>query len=309
MTTTSTACSTPRSLAFPPALRPGDTVAVVAPSGPFEHAPAWRALGWLSERYRVRFSRGLFASDGYLAGPDPRRRDELAAALIDPEVRAVIAARGGYGASRVAHGLDWSAFANSPRWILGFSDITVLHAEATRVGVASIHGPNLTTYGRSDAKSRAAILHALEHPADARTFRGLSVVHKGAATGPLVGGNLTLLHACAAAGRLAIPEGAVLLLEDVSERPYRIDRMLASLSAGGYLARVSAVVLGDFTQCEPGPEGTTFESVLRFHLGALGIPVVAGVPVGHGPLNEPVVLGAEARVVAQGTEGELHLAG
>lgn len=292
------------SVIFPPALRPGDVIALVAPSSPFDHTLAWVALGWLARRYRLRFTRGLFARRGYLAGPDERRRAELEAAVFAPDVRAVLAARGGYGAPRFAHTLDWARFARDPRWIIGFSDITTLHVEAARAGVASLHGPNLTSYGRADRRAREALIRALEAPLAPRAYRGLGVIRGGSAEGPLFGGNLTMLHAAAAAGRLAVPAGAVLLLEDVTERPYRVDRVLATLAAGGHLARASAVVLGDFTECSPGPDGVRVEAVLEEHLGALGVPVLRGLPVGHGAVNDPVTLGAPARV-----EGDALLIG
>lgn len=300
-----------RGLAAPPAVRPGDTIAVVAPSSSFEHVLAWVGLGWLAQRYRVRFTRGLFARAGYLAGADERRRDELAEALAAPDVRAVVAARGGYGASRFVHALDWAAFARNPRWIVGFSDVTALHAEAARAGVASLHAPHVTSLGRGDAHAREAFVRALERPLAERAYRGLRALHPGAAEGPLAGGNLTMLHACAAAGRLALPAGCVLLLEDVTERPYRIDRSLSTLEVGGHLARASAVVLGDFTQCDPGPDGVTVAEVLRERLGRLGVPVVAGLPVGHGRRNDPVVLGGWARVEssADGDKAALVLGG
>jgi muramoyltetrapeptide carboxypeptidase len=287
-----------RRMILPPPLEPGDTVAVVAPASPFEPVLAWVGMGWLAQRYRVRFDRGLFHRAGYLAGDDARRRGELARALEDPSVKAIIAARGGYGALRFVHTLDWSLLAERPRWIVGFSDITALHVEASRVGVASIHGPHVTSLGRGDARARAAFLHALERPLSPRVYRDLPALSGGAASGPLYGGNLTLLHACAAAGRLLVPEGAVLLLEDVTERPYRIDRMLASLAVGGHLARASAVLLGEFTQCDPGPDRVPVERALADHLADLGVPVVAGLPVGHGLRNDPVVLGLPARVEA-----------
>jgi muramoyltetrapeptide carboxypeptidase len=211
-------------------------------------------------------------------------------------VRAILAARGGYGAPRFAHGLDWARFARDPRWIIGFSDITTLHVEAARAGVASLHGPNLTSYGRADRRARDALLRALEEPRAPRAYRGLEVIRGGSAEGPLFGGNLTMLHAAAAAGRLAVPAGAVLLLEDVTERPYRIDRALATLAVGGHLARASAVVLGDFTECNPGPDGVRVEAVLEEQLAALGVPVLRGLPVGHGAVNEPVTLGGRARI-------------
>ncbi len=298
-----------RSLVLPPPLRPGDTVAVIAPSSPFEHELAWVGLGWLARRYHVRFDRGLFAREGFLAGSDARRRDELVDALLRPGVRAIFAARGGYGANRFAHGLDWGALARDPRWIVGFSDVTALHVEAARAGVASLHGAHVTSLGRGDARARAALVRALEDPTGARRFSGLEALRPGAAEGPLFGGNLTLLHACAAAGRLRVPEGCVLLLEDVTERPYRIDRALATLEVGGHLAPVAAVALGEFTQCDPGPDGVTARDVLRERLLRLGVPVVAGLPIGHGRRNEPAILGARAVVEAGPREAAVTLAG
>jgi muramoyltetrapeptide carboxypeptidase len=111
-----------------------------------------------------------------------------------------------------------------------------------------------------------------------------------------VGGNLALLHAMAAAGRLAVPDGAVVALEDVTEAPYRVDRMLTSLRLGGHLERASAIVLGGFDRCVPGPDGRTVDEVLHERTRDLGIPVVAGAPFGHGAVNEAFVLGSPVRV-------------
>lgn len=287
---------------IPPPLRPGDVVAVFAGSSPFDHALAWRGLGWLASRYRLRFDRSLFDRRGYLAGSDERRLRELSSHLADPAVRALIAVRGGYGLSRFVHRLDWSLLRDHPRWIVGFSDVTALHAEAARLGVASVHGPMVAALGRADARTRERLISALETPLASFRLAGLRTILPGTAEGPLAGGNLTMLHACAAAGRLALPEGCILLLEDVTERPYRLDRMLTTLLVGGHLARVSGVLLGDFTDCGPGPDGVTAEEVLRDRLETLGVPVLAGAPVGHGARNLPVVLGR--RLLLDGARGE-----
>ncbi|MBI4957359.1 MAG: LD-carboxypeptidase [Myxococcales bacterium] len=290
---------------LPPAVRPGDVVRVVAPSGPAEPLLVWRALGWLSERYRVRFERGIVERSGYLAGADRRRSSELEAALREPDVRALLVMRGGYGASRFVHALDWSALADGPRWVVGFSDATALHVEASRVGVASLHGPNVAALGRADADARARFVGALEAPAGPRCWQGLVTWVSGRAEGPLFGGNLTLLHACAAAGRLRVPAGAVLLLEDVTEKPYRIDRMLTTLAAGGHLAGVCAVVLGDFTECAAGVDGVAVEAVLRERLESLGVPLAVAAPFGHGRRNEAFALGMPARLEAEARRARL----
>jgi muramoyltetrapeptide carboxypeptidase len=215
--------------------------------------------------------------------------------MLDDDVKAIVAARGGYGALRLIDELPWSRFADKPKWIVGFSDITALHAIAWRIGVASVHGPNVTGLAR-DPAARSSWLAALERPTSSRAWTRLSVRETGAAHGLLVGGNLSLLHAMAAAGRLTIPDGAVLALEDVSEAPYRLDRMLTSLRLGGHLGRVSGIVLGGFDACDPRPDGRTAEEVLDAFARLLGVPVLAGAPFGHGPRNEAFVLGADVRI-------------
>jgi muramoyltetrapeptide carboxypeptidase len=281
----------------PEPLVPGDLVAVVAPSSPFPRAELWQGLAWLRTRYRLRLGAGLFAREGFLAGSDARRAAEVARAMSDPAVKAIAVARGGYGAMRILDELPWEELSRRPKWLVGFSDVTALHVMAWRAGVTSVHGPNITGLGRAaSASTRAAWIGALERPAAPRAWRGLRVLRAGQATGPIVGGNLALVHAMAAAGRLAVPEGAILALEDVTEAPYRVDRMLTSLQLGGQLARASAIVFGGFDRCPPGPDGRTVDEVLEERTRALGVPVLAGAPFGHGAENEAFVVGGPARV-------------
>jgi muramoyltetrapeptide carboxypeptidase len=284
-------------LVYPPPLSPGDLVAVVAPSSPFPRDELLRGMAWLRCRYRIRIVPGAFSREFYLAGSDERRAKELATAMADREVRAIVGARGGYGAMRLLERVAWEGFAQNPKWIVGFSDLTVLHAMAWGSGVASVHASNVTGLGRDcTAGERAAWLSCLERPRDGRVWSDLRIVRQGKASGPMVGGNLSLVHAMAAAGRLRIPDGAVLALEDVTEAPYRVDRMLTSLRLGGHLARASAIVLGGFDRCAPASDGRTVEEVLEDRLGDLGIPVVGGAPFGHGARNEAFVLGKDAQL-------------
>jgi muramoyltetrapeptide carboxypeptidase len=286
--------------AVPPPLATGDLVAVVAPSGVLVCDELWGGLAWLRARYRIRIGTGIFARSGYLAGTDDRRRDELASAMLDHDVRAIVAARGGYGAMRVIDSLPWKEFAQSPKWIVGHSDVTALHAMAWSTSVASIHAPNVTGLGLGTcASTRGAWLAALERPTSERAWCNLRVVHPGDTgdvTGPIVGGNLALVQAMAAAGRLSIPSGGVLALEDVTEAPYRVDRMLTSLVLGGHLARAGAIVFGSFERCPAGVDGRTVDDVLDSCTRPLGIPILAGAPFGHGQRNEAFMLGALVRV-------------
>jgi muramoyltetrapeptide carboxypeptidase len=145
------------------------------------------------------------------------------------------------------------------------------------------------------------MIQALENPFSPRRFDGLETWVAGEAEGTLFGGNLAILHACAAAGRLHVPDGSIIFIEDVTERPYRLDRMLAGLLVGGHFRRARGFIVGELTDCPPGPDGATASGVLRDLLAPLGLPVVAGFPAGHGRRNEPLVLGARARIRAGAT--------
>lgn len=285
-------------LVIPPALRPGSTVRVIAPASPFDRTLALCGIGFLGQRYRVQFDWRMFERDGFLAGSDARRREELAHAIAAPEVAAVLAARGGYGVTRIAGDIDFAALQRSPKWLIGFSDITALHVEAQAVGVASLHAHHAAGLGRGDARARERWLAALEKPLQPRTLRGRSLV-RGRVRGPLVGGNLTVLFTCAVTGRLKLPLGAILALEDVTEASYRIDRMLTALWVGGHLRGLAGVALGGFTDCPPGPHGVSVEQVLARELVRWNVPTVTALPFGHDLPNEPLLLGAEAELDAE----------
>jgi muramoyltetrapeptide carboxypeptidase len=288
----------------PAPLCAGARVAVIAPAGPCNRALVFRGLGWLAGRYKVEFDPGLFERTGYLAGSDERRLAELERCLADPGLGAVLVARGGYGLTRIAERADFAALRRHPKWLVGFSDATVLHVEALREGVASLHAANVGGLGQGDALARERFRRALEAPTARRELGGLACWTPGRARGPLVGGNLTLLAACASGGRLRVPPGALLALEDVTESAYRVDRLLTSLFSAGFFDAVAGVVVGDFTDC-PASSGTGVEHVLREKLAGLRVPVAAGLRFGHGAHNEPLPFGLPATL--DGAGGTLTL--
>ena len=275
-----------------PAMR-GDEIAVVAPATGIDRRRFEPGLAWLRERYDVRMLPSIFEEYGYLAGNDERRRDEFALAMLDPDVKAIFAARAGYGSMRIVDQLPWDEFAESPKWIVGFSDITVLHAETTARRIASIHGPVVTTLPSMSESARSDFQSLLEGSGKRVWFPRLQVLSPGSAEGVLVGGNLSLLVVTAAAGHLELPEGCILALEDTTEHPYRIDRMLTALRLGGHLDRAAGFVLGDWINCQPDGDGVTVMEALENCLGDLNVPVYAGATFGHGNINTPFVLGAD----------------
>src|SRR5450432_3232528 len=290
---------------IPAPLQRGSRVRVIAPSSPFDRTLVLRGMGWLGERYRVEFDWSMFECAGFLAGSDARRLDELNRALSDPSLGAIVAARGGYGLTRIAHLAEYAQLVRHPKWIVGFSYITALHVEAATVGVASLHGPNVAGLGRSDDWTRQRFVSALERPEAPARFQNLEALRRGRAAGVLAGGNLSLLFTCQATGRLHLPPRAILVIEDVTEASYRIDRMLSALLASGALDGVAGVVVGDFTDCPDGPHRVPLRQVLDERLGQLGVPVLAELRFGHARYNDFIQLGAFAELDA--TAGRLTL--
>ena len=287
--------STPRYRAFP-ALRPGDPVVAIAPASPFDHASFEAGLQVIRRRYQVHYDPGVLMRDRYLAGSDERRLAELTRALLDTEARAVFCARGGYGMMRLLPALEGIAPAAKP--VIGFSDITALHLLLQRHRMVSVHGPVLTQLARLDASAHARLFGLLESEAPAADLTGTETYVAGAAEGPLLGGNLSVLTRLLGTPFLAPLEGAILLLEDIGERPYRLDRMWTHLALAGVFRQVRGIVLGEFTGCEEKDADYSSADVLRELAAGTGLPCAAGFPIGHGVQNQPVPLGTRVRLDA-----------
>jgi muramoyltetrapeptide carboxypeptidase len=274
----------------------------VAPASPFDANALRRGVERLRERYEVSVDASIFERTGYFAGDDDRRSGELLTALRDPNVAAIVAARGGYGTTRLLDRIDVDEVRRAGKLFVGFSDTTALHAAWARAGLRSLHAPMVAALGRADAPLLERWIATVEGRL-APPVEGLARWATGTAEGPLVGGNLAVLAALVGTPYAPPPDGCVLFLEDVGERPYRVDRMLTTLLHAGWLARVAAVVVGAFSDCAPGEDGTCVEDVLRERLGHAGVPVLAGLPAGHVKDNLELPLGALVRVDA--SEGRL----
>ena len=285
----------------PPALRPGDRVRVIAPGGPFDRESFDAGLAVLAKRYRPTFHQDLFTARRYLAGDDHRRAEELASAIADPETRAIFCARGGYGAMRLLPSLSLQ---HAPlKALVGFSDVTALHLAFQAAGRISFHGPVVTQLGKQPHESAQRLFAVLESTGPAPALEGATSLVAGDAEGPLIGGNLSVLTRLLGTPFLPNLEGAVLLLEDVGERPYRLDRMWTHLALAGVFHRISGIVLGTFTRCEEKGERYTSTDVLRELAGATGLPCASGFAIGHGEANLAVPLGCRVRLDA--TRGQL----
>lgn len=290
----------------PTALREGDRVAVVSPSSPpfpdrleagLEVLRSWGLRPVVMPHARDE--------QGHVAGADEERAADLEAAFTDPSVRAVLVGRGGYGAVRLLDRLDWSAVADDPKPLVGFSDVTALSLAAwQRIGLATVHGPFVGRFASLDERSGRHLRRLLTDPAPLGRLPGdpARTVQGGSAEGVLLGGNLATI--CSLVGTADHPDldGAVLLLEDVNEAPYRLDRMLTQLRRSGVLDGVRGVVVGRLIGCDPPSDrpSLTADEVIDDRLGDLGVPVAHGFPVGHFdgqlavPIGVPVRLDADA---------------
>lgn len=299
-------------LRAPRALVPGGRLVVVAPSSPFEQEPFAAGLALLRDRYDVVCRSDVVARDGFLAGDDARRLTELQDAINDDLADAIVAARGGYGATRLIDRLDLSALTRRPKLLVGFSDITALHALWARAGVRSVHGPMVASMGTQGALAAEQLCAMLEGRVPEPSV-GLTPWVEGRARCPvrgvLLGGNLTVLTALIGTPYFPSLAGAVLFLEDVGERPYRVDRMLTTWRQAGALAGIAGVVLGAFTHCDAGADGRTVDEVLRINLSALGVPVASGLRAGHVDDNQPLPLGAPVELDVTADEGRLTFLG
>lgn len=288
----------------PPRLAPGARVALIAPAGPVADARIRRA-GARLRRLGLEPVEGRAVREraGYLAGDDATRARDVSWALSDPAIDAVWSLRGGYGSMRLWSRLDLALLRSHPRPFIGFSDNTSLHLAAQAHRVVSFHGPHAGAE-RFTAMTSECLRRVLFRPEPpgalpaARSGPGPRALVGGRAEGRLAGGNLSLLAAAAGTPYALSCQGRILLLEEVDEPVYRVDRMLEQLAASGALAGVRGLAIGRFTRIRTDTPGRPLAAVLEELAGALGVPSVAGLPFGHVDDTWTLPLGARARLDA-----------
>jgi len=287
----------------PAALREGDRVRVVAPGGPPDPERLDRGVrmlrGW---GLTVEVAPHVHDRWGYLAGRDADRLADLNAALRDPGVRGVFAARGGYGCQRIVDGVDTAAARRDPKVVVGFSDITALHGKLWRdAQLATFYGPMINWNDtRTGPESEQSLRNAVMTTAPITITRdpaelSAAVEVPGKATGRLLGGTLTMLDTSVGAGDFPDLAGAILLIEDVDEAPYSYDRMLTHLRRVGALRKIAGVAIGQLVNAGI-PGELDAPAVLRDRLGDLKVPVLGGLRIGHGPGQLTVPLGVQATI-------------
>ncbi len=309
------------SLLLPPALKPGDTVAVLAPSSPQRDDERLRSGIRCLERlgYNVREGKHLWNRYGYLAGTDEERAEDFNAALHDPDVRMIVAGRGGYGATRILDRIDYQALRHDPKIVLGFSDVTAMNlAVLAQVGLVSFSGamPGVDLWEETpDEFMMQSFLQSISnptplgelHPPEGEAITGL---HDGVAEGPLIPANLTLLATLCGTPYMPDMSGAILLIEEIGEEAYRVDRLLSQLWNSGVLKDIAGLAFGAFTGTEHkriSVDPLPMEEVFAEYIRRAHVPTISGVPYGHIKQKLTLPVGVTARI--DGTKGTLSVLG
>lgn len=281
---------------IPPYLQSGDLVAIVATARKITAEECAPAVAWLeAQGLRVRLGSSIGLADRQFAGTDAERLADLQQQFNDPEVRAVLCGRGGYGSVRLVDGLRWEGFDAAPKWLCGFSDITVLHAALQTRHYASIHSTMPVNF-----KNEADALASWQSLLDALQGRPLSYnsahfqwARGEQLQGEVVGGNLSVLYSLLGSATLPDFKGKVLFLEDLDEYLYHLDRMMQALRRAGKLDGLAGLVVGGLTQMNDNAIGfgRTAEEILLEAVAAYDYPVLFGFPAGHQPLNLAIRMG------------------
>ena len=284
-------------LIMPPFLKPGDTVAIVSPAGDARKADFKAMEDVIRDMgFNVTIGRHAACSYGCYAGTDSQRLSDLTEALSDPRIKAVIATRGGYGSVHLLDSVDALPLLHNPKWLVGFSDISALHALMQRHGLTSIHGPmgiNMHRRGGDVTVSCKALFNMLRGFPQRYEIDGTPFNRPGKAQGQLTGGNLAVLDALVSTPFDALRPGTILFIEDIGEPVYKIERQLYRLKLSGVLGSLRGLIVGDFTDTPHDAGFTSMERMISDMTSEYDYPVAFGVPAGHGRVNLPLMLGKE----------------
>lgn len=281
----------------PPPLQKDDIIALATPARSIGMASIKSVRDLFEQQgWQLRLDPRVFSTHHQFGGNDQQRKDHLNALIADPAVKAILCGRGGYGSLRIVDELDLKPLASYPKWLIGFSDITVLHASFQKhAGIESIHATMPFNMHENSHESLESLLSVLQGNAPSYTFEWDVNNRAGNCEGKLTGGNLSILYSLQASASMPDPEGCILLIEDVDEYLYHIDRMMLSLRRSGFLSRLAGVVAGNFTQIKDNnvPFGCSVQDIIREHTDNYRYPVAFGLPAGHLADNRALILGRQ----------------
>jgi len=282
---------------IPPYLKPSSKIRIVSPAGKINEERVIPAVEWFEKQgYKVKLGNHVFAQHFQFAGTDAQRLEDLQAAFDDSETDAIICSRGGYGAIRIIDQLDLTELKKHPKWLIGFSDITILHSCLNNIEIASIHGAMPPFFFDENSKPNESLVSLM----DLLTGKNLNYQIKknernrtGNVTAELVGGNLSIIASLLGTKYELKTEGKILFLEDIDEYLYHIDRLIQQLKLAGKLDKLAGLVIGDFTSIKDNdsPFGQTVEEIILETIKEYNFPVCFGFPAGHDKKNLALAFG------------------
>lgn len=286
----------------PAPLKKGDLIYITAPAKSIDEATVAFAKNFFeAQGFRVELSKHCFGAFNYFSGTDEERAADLQAGIDHPEAKAILCARGGYGCVRIVDQLQWANMLREPKWLIGFSDITVFHHRLFKLGVQSIHGTMPLNFEKNSPEALQTLVEAITGIQKPLIWNANPNNRTGKANGKLIGGNLSILYSLIATSDAYFFEGNILFLEDLAEHYYHLDRMFFSLRKSGILNRISGLIIGGMTDMEDTtiPFGMTTEEIVLQHFQFRKIPIAFDIPSGHIDDNRALIVGAEVELVVE----------
>ncbi len=281
----------------PPYIKPGSKIRIVSPAGKVDEKYVLPAVEWLQkEGFEVELGKHVFNQHFQFAGTDQQRLEDLQTALDDPEAEVILFSRGGYGTVRIINKLNFAAFSKNPKWLVGFSDITILHLCLNNLGFATIHGPMPRYFFEKDghpAENLQSLMQLLSGKNVSYSFKNGTFNKSGIEEAELIGGNLSIISSLQGTKYELDTEGKILFLEDIDEFLYHTDRMMHQLKLAGKLENLAALILGDFTDMKDNesPFGKTIHEIVSEAVNDFNYPVAYGFPAGHDKKNLALAFG------------------
>ena len=283
----------------PPPLKPGDTIAITCPARKMTVAELQPAIAVIeSWGYKIKLGNTIGGEYHQFSGTDEERAADMQQLLDDPQVKAIISARGGYGNVRIVDMLDWTKFMQYPKWLIGYSDSTVMHAQLQSMGFVSLHASMPVNFPKNSPEALESIKDALAGKPLAYSVAPNAYNRQGVAEGELIGGNLSVLYSISGSLSDMDTAGKILFLEDLDEYLYHIDRMMMQLERSGKLANLAGLVIGGMSDMRDNaiPFGKDALQIMQERVAKYNYPVCYGFPAGHIDDNRALVMGAKHKL-------------
>jgi muramoyltetrapeptide carboxypeptidase len=292
----------------PPTLKEGDLIYITAPAKATDKASVLFTKNFLEQKgYRVLLSEHCLGVHRYFSGTDEERTADMQFGIDHPEVKAILCARGGYGCVRIVDEINWANMLREPRWIIGFSDVTVFHHRLMKLGVKSIHGSMPLNFESNSTEALETMLEILRGGNPLISCAASEYNQLGEAEGILIGGNLSIVFSLLGTDDAYSFEDSILFVEDLAEQLYHLDRMFFALKKTGALGKIKGLIIGGMTDLEDtdNPTELTIDQIVSHHFKYSRIPICYDFPIGHFSDNRSVIVGETVKLKVDETMAEL----